>query len=194
MSLIMFDMGRRVETPVRPDEFRVRAMSASGKTAEISKEKTARGQPQEIDAYYQREEHHPDGVSACADIMTQKVVKLHPDDSIHDAWNTLSESGFHHIPVIDDDQSVVAIMSDRDLLKSLVDNPDSWENNIMTVAVHPVICALKTTDIRQASNILYEYDIGALPILNDEHEICGIITRNDILKLLSHYGPMELWA
>ncbi|MAD45038.1 MAG: hypothetical protein CMH98_08540 [Oceanospirillaceae bacterium] len=194
MSLIMFDMGRRVETPVRPDEFRVRAMSASEKTSHIDKDKTARGMPQDIEAYYQRPEHPPDGISSCADIMTQRLTTLSPDDSIHTAWNTLSSSGFHHLPVVDSELNVVAILSDRDLLQALVHNRDIWDDSIMEVAAHPVVCVLKTTDIRQASNILYEYDIGALPVLNNEHEICGIITRSDILKLLSHYGPMELWA
>ena len=70
----------------------------------------------------------------------------------------------------------------------------SDDNSMMDVAAHPVVCVLQSTDIRQASNILYEYDIGALPVLNDEHQLCGIITRSDVLKLLSHYGPMELWA
>lgn len=190
----MFDMGRRIETPVRPDEFRVRAMSASEKTSHIDKDTAHSGTANEIHAYYQQQERPPDGISACRDIMSKRVITLNPDNSINTAWNTLSDCGFHHLPVIDDKRNVVAILSDRDLLQALVHNADIWDNSIMDVAAHPVVCVLQSTDIRQASNILYEYDIGALPVLNDEHQLCGIITRSDVLKLLSHYGPMELWA
>ncbi len=85
------------------------------------------------------------------------------------------------------------------MLQALARQPAStlplfWRSNIMALAVKPVLCVLQDTDIRQSSRILYEYNIGALPVLNDNNELCGIVTRSDILRLLSHYGPMELWA
>ena len=204
MSLIVFDMGIRVETPLRPDKNRIKATAATSAIQPVrtgDSQSPAERQAQQVLEHYAHQQKTPDSIAFAADIMHTPVMTLTPDHSVQDAWNKLAESGYHHLPVVDDENKVNAIISDRDLMHALMQQnsrstglPDIWENNIMNYVVHPVICALKTTDIRQTSNILFEYNIGALPVIDDNHRLCGIITRTDILKLLRHYGPMELWA
>lgn len=199
MALIVFDMGRRVETPVRPAQHRVRPLSASSATRKIERTDMPHGNDAAIHAYQHQEERSPDPVAVISDIMHRDVRTLPPSASLQQAWDMLQKTGFHHLPVVDEQYRVLAMFSDHDLLKALVRQPSAtlpafWSANVMTIAVKPVLCVLQNTDIRQSSNLLYEYDIGALPVLNDQHELCGIVTRSDILRLLSHYGPMELWA
>lgn len=194
MSLIVFDMGRRVETPVQPERFRVRATEASARVQPVRKDRSYGDGSSTLPEAYRQHEKKPDSIAFAEDIMHTTVHTLSPDDTIQHAWNLLSSSGYHHLPVIDENRHILAIVSDRDLMQALVKQGDIWQNGIIAYASHPVICIRKTTDIRQTSNILYEYNIGALPVINEENELCGIITRSDILKLLSHYGPMELWA
>tara|TARA_B100000749_G_C18394071_1_gene451627 strand:+ start:139 stop:732 length:594 start_codon:yes stop_codon:yes gene_type:complete len=197
-------MGLRVQTPLRPDKNRIKAIAA---TPAIPATKTgdaqspAERQAQQLLEHYAHPQKSPASIAFAADIMHAPVTTLTPDKSVQDAWNTLAESGYHHLPVINAENKVNAIISDRDLMHALMQHnirsaslSDIWDKNILNYAVHPVICALKNTDIRQVSNILFEYNIGALPIIDDHHTLCGIITRTDILKLLRHYGPMELWA
>ncbi len=71
---------------------------------------------------------------------------------------------------------------------------DFWQSSVMTLAARPVLCVQEKTDIHQTSKLLYEYDIGALPVLKSDNTLCGIVTRSDILRLLSHYGPLQFWA
>ncbi|MCB2385353.1 CBS domain-containing protein [Thalassolituus alkanivorans] len=204
MSLIVFDMGIRVETPLRPDKNRIKATAASSAVQKVrpgDSQSPAERQAQQVLEHYAHPQKTPDSIAFAADIMHTPVLTLTPDDTVQDGWNKLAESGYHHLPVVDQENKVLAIISDRDLMHALMqknirpgNSEDIWENNILNYAIHPVICVMKNADIRQTSNILFEYNIGALPIIDDHHTLCGIITRTDILKLLRHYGPMELWA
>ena len=211
MSLIVYDMGRRVETPMHPINRRVRATQASEATASINKYQqhdlnahsthtppSAHAQ-QALAAYGEQKEQKPDIVSFIADIMHRKVTTLSPESTLEDAWELLRDSGFHHLPVISQDRLVLAIFSSEDFLHALarqtrVNSPNFWRTNIMEYASRPVFCVYEHTDLRQSSQLLFQYNIGALPVVTQNNTLCGIVTRTDIMRLLSHYGPLQFWA
>ncbi|WP_430460099.1 CBS domain-containing protein [Thalassolituus sp. LLYu03] len=195
MSLIVFDMGRRIETPLRPELFRVKAMQATEALAPVqaghndAEGKNSSGQG------YRQQEKAPESVAFVADIMTTQVRTLGDQASAADAWAVLSSERFHHLPITDSNGQILAMLSDRDLMRALIRNPAVLSQPALSLAKRPVLCVLKNTDIRQTSHILHAYGIGALPVVGDDHKtLAGIITRGDLLQLLSHYGPMELWA
>lgn len=193
MSLIVFDMGRRVETPVQPEKFRVKATPSTDATGAVHAGH-ADISAATIAGRYGLHEKAPDSIAFAGDIMTRRVLTLDEDATVADAEKMLADSGFHHLPVTSGDGRILAILSDRDLLRALLKRGDIRHHKVTQYASRPVLCVHKGTDIRQTSNILYQYNIGALPVIDDNQLLSGIITRSDILKLLSHYGPMELWA
>ena len=193
MSLIVFDMGRRVETPLQPEKFRVKATPSTDATGAVHAGH-ADISPATIAGRYGLHEKAPESIAFAGDIMTRRVLTLSEDASVADAQDMLDSSGFSHLPITGQDGQVLAILSDRDLMRALLRRSDIRHHKVIQYASRPVLCVQKGTDIRQTSHILYQYNIGALPVVDDNHILSGIITRSDILKLLSHYGPMELWA
>ncbi|MEN9464715.1 MAG: hypothetical protein RL217_896 [Pseudomonadota bacterium] len=200
MALVVFDMGIRVETPMRPQPQRIQASTATAAARALRASDASRHRA-EVQAYLEQEhpEKKPDLVAVISDILHREVQTLKPEQSLAQAWEVFERTGYHHFPVINDKKQVLAMLSDGDLLRALVKQPRQkldtfWQQPVLYLAKHPVLCVQEQTDIRQSSNLLYEYNIGALPVLNHQLELCGIVTRSDILRLLSHYGPMELWA
>lgn len=200
MALVVFDMGFRIETPVRAQPQRINASKAAAATRALHAS-DSRQHRAEVQAYLAQEhpEKKPDLVAVISDILHREVQTLKPEQTLAQAWEIFEHSGYHHFPVINEKKHVLAMLSDGDLLRALVKQPrqkldDFWQQPVLYLAKHPVLCVQEQTDIRQSSNLLYDYNIGALPVLNQQHELCGIVTRSDILRLLSHYGPMELWA
>ena len=49
------------------------------------------------------------------EIMNQNVVTLHPNDTIETAIRTIRTKGIRHIPIVDQNNHVVGIISDRDV-------------------------------------------------------------------------------
>lgn len=136
-------------------------------------------------------------------IMTAPVITLGPTTSIVQAWRLFRERRFRHIPVVDDQQAVIGIVSDRDLLRYAAlsgkippysaDAPEA-RTPIKSLTKTRVLTATPDTEIRQIARILFEQRIGAMPIVNDVGYPVGIITRSDILRALIQHAPLELWV
>lgn len=63
-----------------------------------------------------------DGVDATVahvrDYMTSNPVSIRPDLSVEEATQVMLENGFRHLPVVDDDQRLIGIISIRDLARA----------------------------------------------------------------------------
>lgn len=212
MALIVVEMGRRVVTPQKTERrgtVKTQATKASPAIDQYHKHSNtpldANSQtPQHpntadsVDPYrlqkQRQAQQHPSRVSLLAEIMSQQVITLAASASVADAWQLFQRYGFHHIPIVNEDQVVLAMLSDRDILQGPGGQKNLNLENVMSFATQQVFCFSADTDIRQATRILYEYDLGALPIISDENKLIGIVSRTDIIKVVSHYGPLELWA
>ncbi|MFZ4537998.1 CBS domain-containing protein [Propionivibrio sp.] len=54
------------------------------------------------------------------EVMSDKVVYVHPDRTIEECMAIMSEKHFRHLPVLDDEQNVVGIVSVGDLIKEMI--------------------------------------------------------------------------
>ena len=57
-----------------------------------------------------------------ADVMTENPEALHPNDKCVDAIELMLERNFRHLPVITDDEKVIAMVSMRDLLVAALED------------------------------------------------------------------------
>jgi len=200
-------MGRRVVTPLNNRRGTIKTQATKSSTAidqyhqfaaDYAITQTPSISPDRADDSYRflkrKAQQNPSRVSLLAEIMSDQVITLTSDASVNDAWQLFQHHGFHHIPIIDEDNTVLAMLSDRDILQGPSNQKNINLENIMQFSSKRVFCFSADTDIRQATRILYEYDLGALPIISDNHQLLGIVSRTDIMKVVSHYGPLELWA
>ncbi len=59
--------------------------------------------------------------STVVDIMGSDPDTFDPDLDVWDAASWITESGYRHLPVVDDDGAILGVVSLRDLLKALLD-------------------------------------------------------------------------
>lgn len=59
--------------------------------------------------------------SAVSTLMSDEPDTFDPDLDVWDAASWIAESGYRHLPVVDDDGSLLGVVSIRDLLRALVD-------------------------------------------------------------------------
>ena len=207
MALIVVEMGRRIITPQKTERrgtVKTQAIKSSpaldqyhalSPNNQLPHHPNTADQADPYSLQKQRQaQKKPSRVSLLAEIMSKRVISLSANATVADAWQLFQHHGFHHIPITDDDNIVMAMLSDRDILQGPGAQTNINSNNIMQFATQQVFCFSPDTDIRQATRILYEYDLGALPVISDQQELLGIVSRTDIMKVVSHYGPLELWA
>lgn len=63
----------------------------------------------------------PNDVTTVEDHMSEEIVSVEAQDSIQDAADRFITYQIHHLPVVDDDEGVVGILSTTDLTKYLKD-------------------------------------------------------------------------
>ncbi len=55
-----------------------------------------------------------------AEVMTRNVTCCHPTDLLSDAWNTMQNHGFLHIPVLDESSRPLGVLNARDVLQAFL--------------------------------------------------------------------------
>ena len=132
-------------------------------------------------------------VKRADEIMTSPVEVLDLErHSPTDAWQKMQTLNIRHLPVLKN-KKLTAMVCERDLLLYVMD-AGQLPKTLDAILVKQVHAALPETDIHQLAHLMFDEHIGSLPIVNTEQNVLGIVTRYDILKVMSAYGPMEYWA
>jgi CBS-domain-containing membrane protein len=111
-----------------------------------------------------------------AEMMTTKVKTLRETESITAAdWNIVI-GGFRHIPVVDQDYRLIGMVSDT----PRGTHATSTVKSIMTREVHAI--SSSTTALLAVEQMLMSKH-NALPVVDDERRLLGIVTSTDFLEL-----------
>jgi acetoin utilization protein AcuB len=124
--------------------------------------------------------------------MTQKLIVATSEMSIKQAFLTMRTHRVRHLPVVDGDK-LVGIISDRDLRRPRwAEKIDDWTSYYQisedvtvkdVMSTHPEV--VHTYDnILKAVSIFRERRYGALPVLDKEQNLVGILSAQDLLLAL----------
>lgn len=130
------------------------------------------------------------------EVMSTPVVSLKRNISIESAWQQFKQKRFRHFTVVDQNDYLIGIVSDRDILLEVAGNePSNYKARSIDQIMHKrVLTGSPDTHIREVCRIMFSQHVGALPITNDKGKILGIITRSDILRTMTQHEPVELWT
>ncbi len=113
-------------------------------------------------------------------IMSTDPHTIQKDDQLVNAAKILYENRIHGIPVVDKRKNLVGIISPTDILKALPDEYDDIVDHYFTRNLVPVYQDNPITFIMEVINVTNE---TALPVLNKELELAGIVSEGDLFKL-----------
>jgi acetoin utilization protein AcuB len=117
------------------------------------------------------------------DIMTTSVTTVVPWDSIRHAATFLHEGGFRHLPVVEDGV-LVWIISDRDVEEARIRGTMRALLTVESIMRQPVLTVTPETPLGEASRLMLERQISALPVL-EGRRLVGILTPSDALGMLA---------
>ena len=110
--------------------------------------------------------------------MIYDPVTIMRGKTVKDALDMMAEYHIGGIPVVDKDNKLVGIVTNRDLrfqtdMDRKIDEVMTKENLVVT---H------QQADLESASKILLEHKIEKLPVVDDDNHLIGLITYKDITK------------
>lgn len=128
-------------------------------------------------------------------IMTSKVITVSPNDSLAEVNDIFKKHKIHHLPVVRE-RKLIGIISKSDINLFL-----KWWNNdkyqdlsnsvrLMNYKAEDImtkgLAKLEPTDrINVAVKVFEENLFHAIPVVNNEGELEGIVTTYDLIKLMA---------
>ena len=145
------------------------------------------------EAIEQDAEGWPEAAIRTRDVMSRPVTTLREEMTVGAAVKVMRARKIRHLPVLDDEGSLVGMVSDRDLRQATVDPaaPPELKALSQSLNARPLkdvmtwgsITAKPETGIREAARLMYANTIGALPVV-DRGRVVGVLTASDVLKTL----------
>jgi CBS domain-containing protein len=137
-----------------------------------------------------------------AELMTENPRTVRPTDPVSQALDALQSMEVRHLPVVNEQNELVGMLSDRDLgplMRTFTEGADA-ERLIVPLSSRRVADFMSAdvvsvdTDaaLREVIETMLEQRIGALPVLDGEGNVAGIISYTDVLRAtLSQLEPQR---
>ncbi len=111
-------------------------------------------------------------------VMSTQIFTVHENDSVRLLKNIMQWKHIHHIPVIDEDNKIVGIISASD-----ISNIDKFDHHSAgRIMQKDIKTASPDMLIEEAEALMNLHNIKCLPVL-DHNELVGILTRTDLEKI-----------
>jgi len=128
-------------------------------------------------------------------VMTSKPKTINLKTSIEEVGKIFEKGEFHHLPVVDG-KELVGILSYTDLMRVSFEQSFGVTDkkavyavldktlDIESIMTKDPICILSSGTIREAAEKLCTGHFHSLPVVNDDHELVGIVTSKDLIAYL----------
>jgi len=121
------------------------------------------------------------------EIMNQNVFTLKENDSVEQAITLINEKKIRHIPIVNDQNNLVGIVTDRDIKEASPSslyvnlNHDFFTKPVKEIMKKEIVTAHPLDFVEEVAVLFYEHRIGCLPIVKEDL-LVGIITQTDVLR------------
>ena len=128
------------------------------------------------------------------EVMSSPVVTVPPDAQLKDVAATLVEHGINAVPVVDDGDRLVGIVSEADLLtleatpgvqhrpgSAARQGPPHTAREVMS---HSVYTLTQDTDAAAAARMMLRHNLKSVPVVAGGR-VVGMVARRDLLRLIA---------
>lgn len=119
-----------------------------------------------------------------ADVMSRPVVTVDPATTVRAASALLGEHGFSALPVVDDEEHLVGIVSGADLLLAGTGQETSTEP-VGELMHQPVVSAPVAATPAELTETMLANRLRCLPIVDQDGVLVGVVSRSDLLRILT---------
>lgn len=114
------------------------------------------------------------------DVMTNPVVRIHPDETVAVAARTLTHYNIGSLPVCGNDGRVCGLITDRDLVtRCLASGRSPATTAVRDVMTSKIIYAAPDMETTVAAGLMGREQIRRLPIL-ENGKLCGMVSLGDL--------------
>ncbi len=130
------------------------------------------------------------------DVMTKIIYVLTHESTVFDALEGIVTFKFRRYPIVDPSGRITNMVHAKDLLRYLSDSNvvgairegrtlDVLSAQVVKVANSPLITTSPDVHVKNVARKMLEYDVGGVPVVNEDNRVVGLVTEKTLLVLLS---------
>ncbi|MFE3945490.1 CBS domain-containing protein [Streptomyces sp. NPDC059118] len=125
------------------------------------------------------------------DLMTDEVVSVVSLTSFKEVAKLLAQHDISGLPVLDDEDRVLGVVSESDLLSRQgaghpvtdATAPSGAEFTAAEIMSTPAVTVHAEESAPEAARLMTRSGVERLPVVDDEDRLVGIVTRRDLLRV-----------
>ncbi|MBU3014953.1 CBS domain-containing protein [Poseidonibacter lekithochrous] len=132
------------------------------------------------------------------DIMTKDCIIIDNKSTILDAYNLLKDNQVSQLPVVSFAKKIVGLIDKKIILNLMMEDITSSEDILLRkiddIYLPELITVDPVSDIRRVSKVMIDFKLDALPVVDEEAILLGILSKTDIIKAISSLPRLQLWS
>lgn len=126
------------------------------------------------------------------EFMTARPYTLQENNTVNDARQIMTEKHIRHIPITDNDNHLLGLVTQRDVLaatspglakgEQAATNTDGSDTALADIMIRNVTVIHTYDSLRQAAVYMQSHKYGCLPVISNER-LVGIITDSDFVAI-----------
>ncbi|QKF58758.1 HPP family protein [Aliarcobacter lanthieri] len=132
------------------------------------------------------------------DIMTKDVMYATTNFTIAELYEFIKDKGVSQIPITAFGKKIIGIINKKIILTLIMNNIDDIESvlkrKIEDVYLPEVLTADPESDVRHVVKVMLDLKIDAIPIVDENDILVGIVSKTDILKAVANLPKLQLWS
>ena len=132
------------------------------------------------------------------DIMTKNCIYIHIESTVNEAYESLNSLDVNQMPVVSFGKKIRGMINKKMILELLMDNLENSKYNlnkkIEEIKLPEILTVAATVEIRKVAKVMIDFKLDAIPVVDENDILVGIVSKTDILKAISYLPKMQLWS
>jgi CBS domain-containing protein len=117
----------------------------------------------------------------CGDLMTDNPTCCLPSDTVVAATQIMRDENVGSVPVVDDQQRLLGIITDRDVaLRIVAAERDPGGTMVQEVMTRDPVACRADDDVQRALDLMAQHQLRRIAVVGDGGRLLGIIAQADI--------------
>ena len=127
------------------------------------------------------------------DCMSTNVCYCTPNNTVKDAAKLMCDNHVGCIPVCNDNNCVVGVLTDRDvILRSIACDKDVCATKVSDIMTCNPCCCTPNTTIEEATKLMSNLQIRRIPVCNSNNQVVGMLSLGDLAHYDNEVGKNEV--
>ena len=131
--------------------------------------------------------------------MDHNVITVDDSKTIQECYRLMIDRNIQQIPIKDETElHLKGMITMKDITQFIMEDIDYASSNaskpISEIASKNIITTDPISDIRRVSKVMIDFNINAIPVVNSNDILVGMVTRHDIVKAVSSIPHLQIWA